>query len=182
MFQRIASELDTDMRAILISTLAILAIGCERANNSAQQASQTADKPVSFRLPVSTNDVMVALVNDAANPIWMAAWKEPQTEEQWRVLERRAFQLQLAGALVEHPGTGALDEKWAAKPAWIRWSRQLQDTGADAVAAAQNRDSTAISNIGYQLVEVCEGCHIDFKLPHPTGGKYGELAPTPSDR
>ena len=124
---------------------------------------------------------MVALVNDAADPIWMAAWQAPQTEADWRELERRAYQLQLAGALIEHPGTGALDHKWAAKPSWVRWSRQLRDTGVDAVAAVENRDLTAISNIGDQMVEVCEGCHRDFKLPHPTGGKFGELSPTPSD-
>ena len=133
-----------------------------------------------YRLPVSLNDVMVALVNDAANPIWIAAWKAPESDADWRALERRAYQLQLAGSLITAPGTGALDDKWAAKPSWQRWSNQLRDTGADAVTAVANRDLDAISSVGDQLVTICEGCHIDFKLPHPTGGKFGELAPTPS--
>jgi hypothetical protein len=124
---------------------------------------------------------MVALVNDAANPIWIAAWKAPKSESDWQDLARRAYQLQLAGSLIASPGTGALDDKWAAKPAWLQWSNQLRDTGADAVAAVENRDLAAIGSIGDQLVEVCEGCHTEFKLPFPTGGKFGELSPVPSD-
>ncbi|NKC00026.1 MAG: hypothetical protein GKR90_16215 [Pseudomonadales bacterium] len=140
-----------------------------------------ASLPVTYKLPISINDVMVALVNDAADPIWMAAWQEPKTDEEWRELERKAYQLQLAGSLIAHPGTGALDHKWTAKPGWQQWSNQLHATGVDAIAAVENRDLAAIGNIGDQLVEVCEGCHRDFKLPFPTGGKFGELSPVPSE-
>ena len=59
-----------------------------------------------FRLPVSLNEVMVAMVNNAADPIWMAAWKNPETDADWRALERQAYQLELAGSLIAFPGTG----------------------------------------------------------------------------
>ena len=111
----------------------------------------------------------------------MAAWQAPSSDAEWRELERRASQLQLAGSLIAYPGTGALDHKWTAKPDWSKWANQLRDTGVDATAAVNNRDLDAIANIGDQLVEVCEGCHRDFKLAHPTGGKFGELSPAPSD-
>jgi hypothetical protein len=124
---------------------------------------------------------MVALVNDAADPIWIAAWREPRNDQEWRELERRAYQLQLAGSLITHPGTGGLDDEWTAKPAWTQWSNQLRATGVDAIAAIENRDLDAISNIGDQLVEVCEGCHMDFKPAVPTGGKFGELSPIPGE-
>ena len=169
------------MRLLLITLLCTTMLACGDARQTQAPTTEPTAPAANFRLPVSINDVMVALVNDAADPIWMAAWKEPETDAQWRELERRAYQLQLAGALIEHPGTGALDEMWAAKPSWSRWSQQLRDTGVDAVAAVQNRDLGAISGIGDQMVEVCEGCHIDFKLAHPTGGKFGELSVTPSD-
>ena len=169
------------MRNILIALLCALTFAC--STHEADNERNELDVPTSnFLLPVSINEVMVALVNDAADPIWIAAWKQPTTDAEWRELERRAYQLQLAGALIEHPGTGALDHKWTAKPNWLRWSQQLRDTGVDAVAAVNNRDLSAISNIGDQLVEVCEGCHIDFKLAHPTQGKFGELPPTPSNQ
>ncbi len=167
------------MKQLLIVCLimALAACGADRE----ESAPQTTPVTDGYRLPVSINDVMVALVNDAADPIWVAAWRAPQTDEEWRELERRAYQLQLAGSLIAHPGTGALDDKWAAKPPWTRWSNQLRDTGADAITAVGNRDLNAIRNIGDQLVEICEGCHKEFKLPFPTGGKFGELSPTPDD-
>ncbi len=132
----------------------------------------------SFRLPVSINDVMVALVNDAANPIWVAAWHQPSSDAEWNALERRAYQLKLAGSLIAYPGTGGLDDKWAAKPAWRRWSNELRDAGTEAIEAVESRDLERIGLVGDRIVEVCEGCHIEFKLPYPTGGKFGELAPT----
>lgn len=133
------------------------------------------------RLPVSLNEVMVALVNDAADPIWMAAWKSPETDRDWRELERRAYQLELGGSLIAYPGTGASDMKWAAKPEWLYWSNQLRDVGAKAVAAVKAKDMGEISQVGDMTVAVCEGCHATFKPDFPTQGKFGELSPTPSD-
>jgi hypothetical protein len=133
------------------------------------------------RLPVSLNAVMVALVNQAADPIWVAAWRSPESEADWRELERRAVQLELSGALLSVPGTGPLDDKWTRNPQWQQWAIQLQRTGSDAVAAVKARDLQAISSVGDAIVAICEGCHMDFKLALPTGGEFGELSPTGDD-
>ena len=132
-------------------------------------------------LPVSLNEVMVALVNDAADPLWVAAWKSPSSDPEWRELERRAYQLELAGTLIAFPGTGALDKTWTIKPAWRDWSRRLREAGSEAVTAVKARDIKQIATTGDRIVEICEGCHIEFKLPMPTGGKFGELSPTPGE-
>ena len=158
----------------------LLVAGCTE-QSCPPASSGAADIQPKFRLPVSTNEVMVALVNDAANPLWVAAWHHPETDEAWRELERRAVQMKLAGSLIAYPGTGGLDEKWAAKPNWTRWSHALRDAGADAIDAVQARDLEKIRIAGDRIVEVCEGCHTEFKLPYPTGGQYGELAPTEDD-
>ena len=63
---------------------------------AARAAGPSADPAV--RLPVSLNEVMVALVNHAANPIWLAGWRNPQTDDDWRELAHDASQLRLAGA------------------------------------------------------------------------------------
>ena len=133
------------------------------------------------RLPVSLNAVMVALVNQAADPIWVAAWRSPESEADWRELERRAVQLELSGALLAVPGTGPLDDKWTSNAQWQNWAGQLQRTGEDAVAAVKARDLQAISAVGDAIVAICEGCHMDFKLALPTGGEFGELSPTAND-
>ena len=49
------------------------------------------------------------------------------------------------------------------------------------MAAVNSRDSARIARSGDELVDVCEGCHIDFKPEEPTGGVFGELSPTATD-
>ena len=167
------------MKRYLAIGLLCTLVAC--AEKPAETERAVAPVPQGYRLPVSINDVMVALVNDAADPIWMAAWREPETDAEWRELERRAYQLKLAGSLIAYPGTGALDAKWTAKPTWKRWSDQLRDAGTAAIDAVAARDNARISQAGDQIVAVCEGCHVDFKLAFPTGGKFGELSPTEDD-
>jgi hypothetical protein len=134
-----------------------------------------------MRLPVSLNEVMVALVNNAADPIWQAAWRHPETDETWRALERNAYQLEIAGSLLSVPGTGPLDEAWTSDPKWKYFSERLEEVGGNARVAIQNRDLDTIKLAGDDLVEICEGCHIDFKPAEPTAGKFGELSPTEAD-
>lgn len=136
-------------------------------------------RPSVNRLPVSLNTVMVALVNQAADPLWVAAWRNPQTEKEWRELERRAVQLQLGGALLRLPGTGPMDATWTSNDVWQKWASELHNVGTDAVIAVKARDVDQISGVGDRIVEICEGCHIDYKPATPTGGEYGELSPTP---
>lgn len=166
--------------ALTMSSALILAalvfVGCA---TETETTDQTAAAPL--KLPVSLNDVMVALVNQAADPIWVAAWHNPSTDEEWRELERRATQLEIAGALLPIPGTGPVDDEWVSQPNWSKWAGQLRDVGAEAVVAVHSRDLEAISATGDKIVEVCEGCHAEFKLDLPTGGKFGELSPTAAD-
>lgn len=149
--------------------------------SAAAVTQQVQSSAVAATLPVSYNEVMVALVNEAADPIWMAAWKNPQTDKEWRQLELRAYQLKLAGTLLAQPGNGPIDKQWASRPEWAQWAKQLAESGSQAIAAVEARDLEDIGHAGDVIVEVCEGCHIDFKPALPTGGKYGELSPTPSD-
>jgi hypothetical protein len=65
---------------------------------------------------------MVALVNHAADPIWVAAWRSPESDSDWRNLERMAVQLEVGGALLAIPGTGPNDQEWVADPAWQAWA------------------------------------------------------------
>lgn len=169
--------------AIALALTAMLA-GCERP--SEQRPAEVAPPPQpksveQFRLPVSLNEVMVALVNHAADPIWLAAWRNPETDKDWRTLERMAYQLQVAGALLVIPGNGPMDDEWTSNPQWESWSRQLEAAGERAVKAVAARDLARISSSGDEIVDVCEGCHITFKPDLPTTGLFGELSPTAAD-
>ncbi len=166
---------------IVVSASLLLTTACS------EQKAPTPSKPVTeatqatMRLPVSLNSVMVAMINQAADPIWVAAWHHPETDKEWRELERRAVQLELGGALLSMPGTGPMDDEWAGNDKWQHWASLLRDVGTGAVAAVKARDLEKISSVGDRIVEVCEGCHIDFKPALPTGGEFGELSPTTKD-
>lgn len=157
--------------------LAVAPAGCSRSQPGAPTpAAPAADAPAGIsKLPVSLNEVMVALVNESADPIWIAAARPPESDEHWRAVERAAYQIELAGALLAIPGTGARDAEWTANPQWQSFTTALTQAGKQSVAAAEARDIQAVSKAGDVLVEVCEGCHKAFKPDIPTQKKYGEL-------
>ena len=168
---------------VTLATTAALVLGCAQpAEQPGADADVGAAPPAQrFQLPVSLNQVMVALVNDAADPIWVAAWRNPESERDWRALERLGRQLEIGGALLTVPGTGPMDAAWTSEQGWTAWSEELRLAGAGAVAAAEARDVEAISLAGDRIVEVCEGCHMQYKPDLPTGGEFGELSPTAAD-
>lgn len=179
-----ASKTNRFQRRVLVVVAFGLLVGCNRESQQAEDANwpAIANPPQeSLQLPVSLNEVMVALVNHAADPIWMAAWRNPENDKDWRNLERMAYQLEVAGAILVIPGTGPHDAAWAQDPVWRQWSRRLRQTGEEAVQAVAARDLARISAVGDELVEICEGCHKAFKPAEPTGGKFGELSPTAVD-
>jgi hypothetical protein len=158
----------------LCGALGLAAIGCNKP--PAQPAEGSASSPsVSSQLPVSLNVAMVALVNESADPIWIAAAKPPQSDKEWRSVVRAAYQMEVAGALLQIPGTGPMDAEWTGRPEWQQFARELTNVGKQAVAAAEARDLQAVTKAGDALVEVCEGCHKAFKPDIPTQKIYGEL-------
>ena len=133
------------------------------------------------RLPISINEVMASLINHSADPIWVAAWRNPQSDEDWRELEHLARQLQVGGALLTIPGTGPADRVWTDNSDWRAYAEQLSNSAARAVHAARAKDVGLISRAGDEIVDICESCHIDFKPAIPTMNIYGELSPTADD-
>ena len=141
-------------------------------------SEQSAVEP---RLPISINEVMASLINHSADPIWVAAWRNPQSDDDWRELEHLSRQLQVGGALLSIPGTGPADRVWTDNAKWRGYADQLSAAAARAGNAARSKDVALISRAGDEIVDVCEACHIDFKPALPTMNIYGELSPTAED-
>lgn len=163
------------MRSIKIITLTVAA-----AATLAACTSDSDSGGEQARLPISLNEVMVALVNDAANPIWRADWDEPESDAEWREVERQAYQIQVGGALLQIPGTGPMDDEWVADPAWNQYAQQMSEAGRQAVRSARAQDQTLIRRAGDELVASCEACHMAFKPDLPTMDMFGELPELPS--
>ncbi|NKB34091.1 MAG: hypothetical protein GKR91_13445 [Pseudomonadales bacterium] len=157
-------------RTLLISIALLALVACS--------APEEAEE---FRLPISINEAMASLINHSADPIWIAAWQNPQSDQDWRELEHLARQLQVGGALITIPGTGPVDQMWTNRAEWQRYSMALSDSAGRAVNAARSKDLELIKRSGDEIVAICEGCHIDFKPDLPTMNIYGELSPTSDD-
>ena len=119
--------------------------------------------PETHALPLPLRDVMDALVNEAADPMWMAAWQTPETEADWRTLERRARQLQIAGALLAMAGAGPDDAVWTENSEWQESAAALEAAGQMTHDAVVARDLGRIANASDELVAVCENCHRTFR-------------------
>lgn len=147
-------------------------------------ADPAADKPQAsaITLPVSINATMVALVDHASEPLWVAAYKTPKNDAAWKETEYDAYQVAVTGKLIQLAGTGANDAKWVADPAWTTNADAMSVAGLNALKAAQVKDVKALDEAGSQLVEACEACHKQFKPSLTTQGLYKSPDYPPRDQ
>lgn len=165
------------IRAAMLALAMITVASCSPADT----AGQTDAASNAVKLPISINEVMASLINHSADPIWMAAWKNPQTDQEWRELEHLAHQLQVGGSLLSIPGDGPMDEVWTSNEGWREYAMKLSQAGGRAVNAAHSKDVDLISRAGDEIVDICESCHYEFKPDLPTMNIYGELSPRPEN-
>ena len=121
---------------------------------------------------LSINAEMVGLVDHAAHELWNVERQEtaPKTDADWEELEHHAMQLAAGGSLITLGGTGPADAGWAQSPNWRSYARKLIDVATREAAAARSKDREAMIKANGELVEVCDGCHKEFKPPLPTEG------------
>jgi hypothetical protein len=123
---------------------------------------------------LSINAMMVGLVDDASHEIWDAAVEEtrPKTDEDWYHLQHHAVKVVASGSIIALGGTGPADAAWVQNAEWKRLSKELTDAGMAALQAARNKDMTALSAAGDQLVNTCESCHKLYKSDLPSEGIF----------
>jgi cytochrome c556 len=80
------------------------------------------------------------------------------------------MQLAAAGTLITLGGTGQADAGWEQKPDWNTHARKLTDTAMRAVNAAHSKNLDALKKANGDLVDVCEGCHKEYKPELPSEG------------
>ncbi len=160
--------------AVLALSAAALLGACaprEPETAAATEPAQVAVAPT-IKLPVSINATMVALVDHASEPLWVDAYIAPTSEARWREAQYNAYQLAIAGKLIQLEGTGPNDAVWAADPAWRSIADELSAAGMDALSAAKATDAALLDKAGTRIVAACEDCHKKFKPDLPTMGLY----------
>jgi hypothetical protein len=140
---------------------------------SASAAPKTAPKGAYLPLNMSINQVMVAVVDDAAHMIWEGGnTGKPLTKGQWQTIELHTYQLQAAATLISLGGTGKSDANWTASPGFQANVRKLRDMAVTTRHAVDTKDQKALRADGDALVTICEGCHKQYKPDAPTEGIY----------
>lgn len=139
----------------------------------ASAAQKTAHRGAFLPLDMSINQVMVAVVDDAAHSIWEGGNTTKRlTDGQWQTIEAHTYQLEAAATLISLGGTGKVDAAWTATPAFQANLRKLREMAITSRKAVSAKDQAALRRAGDQLVTVCEGCHKQFKPDAPTEGIY----------
>jgi hypothetical protein len=168
----------TGMLASLLSAGALGFFGCNSATNPpasqtpAQPAPSTPASPPSVTSPVSINAEMVSVVDHAAHELWSVEHEghKPKTPADWEELSEHATQLAAAGALIMLPGTGANDVTLTQQAKWQKRAKDLSAVGIAELKASQGNNIDALITANGRLVDVCEGCHKDFKPSLPSEG------------
>lgn len=159
----------------LRNTVAILSVAAVSALSaigwSANAAQQGAGQTPFLPLSISINALMVTMVDDVAHDIWDGGNKASAlTGREWQVINEHAYQLQAVATLVSLGGTGQADRGWVTSPAWQDWARKLREGGVAVKRAVDTKNQMALRAAGDALVDVCEGCHKQFKPDLPTEG------------
>ena len=119
-----------------------------------------------FKPIVDTGSLMESFIEPSADVIWLsvgtivsAAGEEhirPKTEEEWTKVKNAAVAVSEAGnLLMMEPRARDTDE-------WMRLSKAMVDTGAEAIKAAEAKDPDAVFEAGAQIYAVCSNCHAKY--------------------
>jgi hypothetical protein len=111
---------------------------------------------------VSVHEVMVSIVTPATDVIWGV--EDPQSDEEWAVIENAANTVIVAAAQIKQGGAGPNDAQWASEVAWQAFADRVLNAGIAARDAARNKDLDAVLQAGKVLYPPCEECHLRF---HP---------------
>lgn len=169
--------------AFALTTLLLLAAGLPVA---AQELAQPLSLPPSLAPQTTVNALMKDTIDPAAQALWTAvsytATAEgitetmPETEDDWNTLRARADELIKAGVLLMLPGlkvndlsvvppgfqyTPAEIERLIQQdPApWRNYAERMQTAVLQLAGAIQQRDVTALMELGPPINQACEGCH-----------------------
>ena len=121
---------------------------------------------------ISINQLMVAMVDNAAHVLWDVErdGMAPKDAADWLEVENHAIQLAAAGTLIQVGGTGQADMGWIRQVGWRDHADMMGGAAVGALEAARNRDMAALVKANGDLVASCETCHKAFKPELPSEG------------
>jgi hypothetical protein len=172
-------------------------------------AAAAANGDGNFPVHASIKEVMQSIVDPSADVLWGAVGTvvdsengiqdlRPKTLEEWsnvrnaavRILEGgnllmlRGREIAPAGTKSETPGVELEPPEIAAlidkdRNTFDGFAKALQALGAEAVGAADAKNSDVLMDIGTRMDNVCESCHEAFWYPYVSGYRSPGRSPAP---
>ena len=162
------------MRMFARNAMGVAAAAALAATTGCQEKADEGQKaPAAVVLPVSINAAMVALTDQSADYLFAPGNGDmPKDDHDWDQVRSAAYEMMLAGKVIQIPGTGEFDAQWVAEPDWKTYAEDLTAIGGEAVklADAKSTDQAQWEALGDRLVQNCLGCHERFKPETPSQG------------
>lgn len=105
-------------------------------------------------------DIMQLVITPATDLLWGV--DNPQTDEEWAVLEQAAITVIEAANETSNGGSGPQDIEWISAPAYQAMNQIMVEAAESSLAAVKSRDLDALFVAGDQLYAPCEACHLQF--------------------
>jgi hypothetical protein len=159
--------------AVVISFLALA--GCQQ-KGAEPVAQELSAGPVN-QLPISINAAMVALTDQSSDYIFAPGNNDmPKSDHDWFLVRNAAYDMMLAGSVIQIPGTGQHDAQWVNEPEWRKLASEMTQVGNRALqlADAKSTDQAKWQQVGDDLVQTCLSCHEKFKPDTPSQGVLHE--------
>lgn len=147
-------------RIILIAMLLALFAASTSESQDADPAAITSG---------SIMEVMIVTITPATDILWGV--DDPQTDEDWQVLDDAAVTVIEAFERTRNGGAGPNDNTWAADAKFQAYIDEEIAASNAARAAIAGKDLDALFEAGDALYSPCENCHIDYN-PAVSGEEY----------
>lgn len=154
--------------AAIVGLAALTLAGCQ--NKTEEPASGSTE---TLKLPISINAAMVALTDHSADYLFAPGNGDmPRDDHDWDLVRSSAYDMALAGTVLQIEGTGAEDAAWVANPEWKKLAEDLTGLGQEAVnlSTEKSTDQAKWQALGDKLVQNCLACHEKFKPETPSQG------------
>jgi len=133
------------LSAALWATILAFAAGL-----SAQQ-QQPAFKPIA-----DVKQLMHAIVIPMSTVVFRVEVEAPKDDKEWEAVQNAALALAEAGNLLMIPGRAKDNAEW------MKRAEALIDVSVKAKKAADEKDADSVVKIGYEIFDVCAGCHDQY--------------------
>ena len=137
----------TSLVAALSAGIALSALG--------QQAGGSADKAPETHAATMA-ELMVHLVHPASDAVFYVSSRTPETDAEWRELQRNALTVAESANLLLMPGRTRAGR-------WDVDARQMLAAGRAAFEAAKAKDVAGVEAVSDALYESCVGCHAAYR-------------------